>query len=525
MKTQSKQVKNRSLYIALSFMALLVSSIGIISIYNDQTIKRNAEIKNQSREIIQLTQSILDNVKNLDLGIRGYALVREEGLLAPMHIGINRNKQSFRSIDSLLQLQNYDVTALYNLQRTVAKYEELSLHMATLLKNNDMDGFLTILRQDKGMDVWLVYKDFSEQLFAYENQLDQLASQAYTSAMYWNIVAQIILMLISLPTMGFVVHRIRQDARKRHTLFSELEANNRQYLFNPGNETELTDERTPIDNSITNFKNAVHFIQEISAGNYTVQWDGLTEQNAANNQQTLAGELANMREQMKKVKAEDEMRQWITEGLARFTEIIRHHQQDLAALSQEAVTFLVKYLGAQQGGLFIHRQEDNDQWLELSACYAFNRKKFVEKRTAIGQGLVGQTYLEAETVLLTEIPQGYTYITSGLGEETPSCLLLVPMKNAEKVVAVIELAGFVRYAPYQIQFVEKIGEIMAASILSAQTSEKTYALLEQTRMQAEQMQAQEEEMRQNLEEMAATQEEMHRREAELKQKLTEHGIM
>jgi DNA repair exonuclease SbcCD ATPase subunit len=115
------------------------------------------------------------------------------------------------------------------------------------------------------------------------------------------------------------------------------------------------------------------------------------------------------------------------------------------------------------------------------------------------------------------MPCDYTFITSGLGDATPTCLLIVPAKYNDRVEAVIEMAGFIRYETHQVAFVEKAGEILASTIVSAKNSEKMHRLLEDSTLQSEQMRAQEEEMRQNLEELMATQEQQQRLERELRE--------
>ena len=60
---------------------------------------------------------------------------------------------------------------------------------------------------------------------------------------------------------------------------------------------------------------------------------------------------------------------------------------------------------------------------------------------------------------------------------------------------------------------------------SAQTNEKTGALLAQLQEQTEQMRAQEEELRQNMEELEATQEEMRRKELVLERQLAEVELL
>ncbi|MBA4056750.1 MAG: histidine kinase, partial [Marivirga sp.] len=168
----------------------------------------------------------------------------------------------------------------------------------------------------------------------------------------------------------------------------------------------------------------------------------------------------------------------------------------------------------QQGGVFLFQEEEEEKYLELVACYAFDKKKFIEKKVDIGQGLIGQAFLESTTVVLNEIPAGYTHITSGLGEATPNHILIVPMLYNAKTEGVVEIAGFIEWKEHQRNFMDKATEYMAAALSSVRSTHKMKQVLEQMQTQTEQLHAQEEEMRQNMEELAATNEEMKRKEAE-----------
>ena len=50
--------------------------------------------------------------------------------------------------------------------------------------------------------------------------------------------------------------------------------------------------------------------------------------------------------------------------------------------------------------------------------------------------------LEKNTLYITDVPDDYMDIESGLGDAKPKCLLIVPLKSEEKILGEIELASF-----------------------------------------------------------------------------------
>ncbi|MBI9054459.1 MAG: GAF domain-containing protein [Bacteroidales bacterium] len=267
-----------------------------------------------------------------------------------------------------------------------------------------------------------------------------------------------------------------------------------------------------LDEMIHNLKDTAEFARQVGEGNLDHEIELLGEsdhlRSALFEMRDKLNEAARLQEEKR---IDEEKRSWANEGLAKLNEILRK-QDDVDELSYQILSYLINYMNANQGGIFIKNDEDkNNVIFELKSFYAFNRRKFVQKSFELGEGLVGNCALEKQKIHLTEIPQNYIQITSGLGGSNPKSLVLVPMKMEDEVLGVIEIASFENFEDYQIQFLEDASLSIASSLNMAATNKRTSELLERTQQQAEEMAAQEEEMRQNMEELQATQEESSRR--------------
>lgn len=271
-----------------------------------------------------------------------------------------------------------------------------------------------------------------------------------------------------------------------------------------------------LNNLVNGLTETAKFAEQIGKGNLEVTFSPLSDNDILGTSLLeMRDSLAIAKHEEEKRREEEEKRNWATNGLAFFADILRKNNDDLRELSHNIISGIIKYLNINQGGLFLLNDDNStNPYLELYACFAYDRRKFLEKKIEIGEGLIGGCYIEQKTLYLRHLPQNYIYITSGLGEIPPTSLLIVPLKFNETAYGVIELASLIEFEPYQIQFVEKIAENIAATISSVKINLKTAQLLRQSQAQAEQMRSQEEEMRQNLEELHATQEEMARKSAE-----------
>jgi putative methionine-R-sulfoxide reductase with GAF domain len=410
-----------------------------------------------------------------------------------------------------------DASNLSNMDAMLTSYFKLMDEVISLSKSGNTAEALKILKEDHGTEVWLTYMDMSKVVDPIIHSKKTESQEAYTNLLNMSLFFQGVLFLVGIPTLIYTISSLTRSEQKRTKLFEELDLQNRTLIFDSNQKTSVQNEAEVIGNIITNLKKTATFIKGIGEGNFDVKWDGFIAANVKTNEHTISGELIAMREGMKKQREEGLRHQWASDGLNKLTEIIRDHQSDFHTLSEKSVFFIVKYLKAHQGGLFVLNDDDeDDKHLELSTCYAFDRKKFVTKRINIGEGIIGQVFLEGEPVYIRDVPPDYIHITSGLGEANPRCITIQPLKHNDEVVAILEIASFVVLDQHALDFLATACKTLAASMVAIQSSHKMKILLAKSQQQTEEMRAQEEEMRQNMEELEATQEEMKRRELDLR---------
>ncbi|WP_299462301.1 PAS domain-containing protein [uncultured Microscilla sp.] len=231
----------------------------------------------------------------------------------------------------------------------------------------------------------------------------------------------------------------------------------------------------------------------------------------------LGAALAQMRDGLKQVSDENKERYWSNAGIAKFSDILRSNVDNLSNMGNDLISNLVKYLEINQGGFFTveQDQENKEEYLQLTASYAYNSQKYLEKKVLKGQGLIGQAWVEKNTIYLKDIPKDYAIITSGMGEATPTCIVIVPLHVNGMVLGVIELGAFHDIAPYKVEFIEKIAKDVASSIAATRANEQTRLLLTESQEKTETMERQEEIMRKNVRQLQDTQNVMRQAQKEL----------
>lgn len=408
------------------------------------------------------------------------------------YAGIEASLTAKKSHLILFELSNFD-NNLNKLGQLIGQF-----HEGTLDSNSFNYGLITNL---------------SKQIIGLSDHYDLLSK----STSNWKITYTIFWTLITIGTLGISVVLFKKKYLipiERLNKFSDS-LNRGNYKANQSLVSNNQFKTLHLNlNKIGNrFQNVIEFIEKIGRGNMEVEIE------LEGDDDVLGKSLLQLKDELMEVSQEEQKRNWANEGLTKFNDIIYAHNNDINDLAQVLISELVKYVSANQGAIFRIVEEEDEQMLELMSTYAWDRKKYVEKKLDLKSNLIGQAVLEREYMLIKNVPEEFVNITSGLGEATPRSLIILPLIFNDVCCGAIELASFSEFDENKISFLNKLSENIASAILNITGNVATKKLLEESQSLTEQLRAQEEELRQNEEELQAAQENLSRKLDEATQEM------
>ncbi|HEV7764256.1 MAG TPA: HAMP domain-containing protein [Thermoanaerobaculia bacterium] len=208
----------------------------------------------------------------------------------------------------------------------------------------------------------------------------------------------------------------------------------------------------------------------------------------------LKGNINEMIRNLRETTARNAEQDWLKTNLAKFTRMMQG-QKNLQAVSQMILSELAPVVSAAHGVFYTMDQSNTeDPRLKLTATYAYRERKNLSKEFRVGESLIGQAAFEKQRILITNAPEDYVQINSGLGEAKPLNIIVLPIVFEGSVLAVMELASFTKFTETYQSLLDQLTESIGVVLNTIQANMRTEELLTQSQSLAEELQAQQEEL-------------------------------
>lgn len=478
----------QKMFLGFGMITLLMLAVLGYAYTNFAKQSANVDLNLHTYNVIRESDTILISLINMETGARGFAFTGKEEFLEPFNQGkidykrqYNNLKQltidNYRQQDRLDSLNNsyetwlqWETSQIIEFRRKVntgdAKIEDLIVTAQSGKGKQQMDNSRKILQD--------IVKEEQELLETRYNNLLKMEKQTVILLFVGGILATLLTIIISILIVRMIVN--------------------------------------PIVTVTNTFK-------EISEGDADL--DVRLKANSKDELGNISRYFNTFMTKLTEMILDNKNQSWLKTGEAELNEKTRG-EQDIVTLSTNIITYITKYVNAQVGVVYIKTKDDT---FNIFGSYAHDRRENLSKEIKLGEGIIGQAALEKQTIVITNVPENYIKIASGIGEGAPRNILVTPFIYENEVLGVIELGSFNEFTQLQLRFIEQISSSIAITIHSSEVRLKMKELLHKTMEQSEELQSQQEELRQNNEELEEHTKSLKKSEAHLKNQQQELSVV
>ncbi len=206
-----------------------------------------------------------------------------------------------------------------------------------------------------------------------------------------------------------------------------------------------------------------------------------------------------------------------------------HRNVSTDSLAEKFIATLTPLMDAKLGAFYLLDGEGGKEaTFNKVATYADGAEDVGGEAYKLREGLVGQCAWDKKVILLEEVPDNYSVVTTGIGHIKPKSIIIAPVIIKDEVIAVIEMATLTEFTKTHRQLLNKVLEtlgIAITNILGRMEVERllleSQAQTEELQSQSEELQAQSEELQTQSEELRMINEQLEERSRDAEQKSTD----
>lgn len=452
----------------------MLSTIGLVSYRNTTQLVDSAQRENHSYRVITELEDLSSRIKDAETGQRGYLLTGQQRYLEPYNAAIVLIEGNLNNLRQLTLDNPSQQSKLATLEPLVIRRVELIQQTLVLRETQGFEAALQIVLAGEGKDLMDRIRTILADMKLEERELLQQRSQLAETATQQTIYT----ILYGVPLAFGILILIAYFLSKN--------------ISQPLAEVSAV-------------------ATKLAAGDLFVS---VPEQNRQDEVGVLTRAFNKMITNLRTTTIKNNEQAWLKSNLAKFA-VMLQGQRDPEKVAESVLSQLAASVNAQHGVFYIMDTTGEQPVLALLNSYA--HQKQTPQQFSLGEGLIGQCALTKQKILLTQVPNNYIQISSGLGEATPQSIIVLPIIFNSQVTAVIELALLQQLSELQVTFLEQASDSLAMVLNTISSDTRTQQLLQQSQALTTELQAQQEELQTTNQRLEQQQEELQQTNEELQQ--------
>jgi putative methionine-R-sulfoxide reductase with GAF domain len=160
---------------------------------------------------------------------------------------------------------------------------------------------------------------------------------------------------------------------------------------------------------------------------------------------------------------DDQLEQKVDADVTEIQELLKKIS-DPKKKAEKLLSLISEKIEASQAALYLSEKKAGKNMISLFAGYAFVLPESQTVSYEFGEGLAGQVAKEKKLINISDVPEGYITILSGLGESKPAHLIILPVMKGDSLIGVAEVASFKEIKKDQELFIQNALRLLTAFI-------------------------------------------------------------
>jgi signal transduction histidine kinase len=194
--------QKKFIYFIVGVISILLALSIVLTYYNNSIIERNEAVQEEvERARFYYDQIGKSVIHSIDIGLRGFAIVRNEQFSAPFdNARIWKDSILSNAEQPLIRLQ-YEMSQFKVFKDSLDSYVTFCTMLRHLLAQGKDAEFKQKFAADRGAHLWWMYLELEKDIRGYINRIDEESQTEYKAALFRNQILQVILFLICVPTL------------------------------------------------------------------------------------------------------------------------------------------------------------------------------------------------------------------------------------------------------------------------------------------------------------------------------------
>jgi len=475
---------------------------GLSTVEEDQLIKSEKELKEHLRHFVELLANISSlPISTYDTGMLNSfckeAIHHDEVVLCYI-TDLSGDIYSFYN-----KIENIDLKGKEQIEgyiNNISKKSDINKETLEIIQDNKTIGDVILLYSTEEVNndkietenIFNSIKTNTKEIFGHLDE--ELNSMTVTQLNYTKFLLFLIATIgifVAMIITYIIINTITKPLSNIARVIKKISEGDTSETVEVKSSDEIGALSSAIATMVSNLNDMTNVAKRISEGDFSINYKPRSVDDV------LGNAIEHMTIHLKEATQENKRQDWLKTGQAGLYATMRG-ELDIMDLAQNIINYITPYLNAQVGAIYV---TDDFKTLKMVGSYAYTKRKKLSNEIEFGEGLAGQAALEKKNIIITEVPDNYMNINSGLGEVSPKNILVTPLVYENKVLGVIEIGSLYEFEEDHIHFMSLISENISIAFISSNSRNYTNTLLEKTQQQAQELQVQQEELRITNEEL------------------------